>query len=122
MPGGRERVEPDITDISSHEELVQYAVVAQLAWLDRVSGMSGSKVAQAASGSKVAQAADQAKAAKNAGSNLSGAIRNRSLTPDRLQKLDEVIATLAPELERTGGLCSFALRLPSERRASTTEG
>jgi hypothetical protein len=110
MPGGRERIEPEVTDISSHEELVQYAVAAQLAWLER----HGSWAA-----SRVAKAAELAKESKDAGSNLSGAIRNKRLTPDLLQRLDEVIATMAPELERTGGLCSFALRLPSERRAST---
>jgi hypothetical protein len=71
------------------------------------------------SGSKIAQAAGLASKAKDAGSNLSGYVGRKQLTPETLQKLDRAIATLAPELERTGGLCSFALRLPSERRAST---
>ena len=109
--GGRPRIEPEVKDISSHTDLVQYAVAGQVAWLER----------KGVSESRVAQAAGLSEKAKDAGSNLSSRISNKRLPPDVLQKLDEAIATLAPELERTGGLCSLALRLPPERRDMTTD-
>jgi hypothetical protein len=73
------------------------------------------------SGSKIAQAADLGDDPKGAGSRLSRGIRHPAqlMKLQRLQDLDEAIAAVAPDLERTGGLSSFILRLQSERPETT---
>jgi hypothetical protein len=108
MPGGAPRIEPEVSDISSVTELIQYAVVAQLAWL--------AKHRKDVTQSKIAYAAGLATTnPKDAGSNLSHVLRD-GLRPGTLQRLDEITAALAPELEHTGGLCSLALRLSAQHR------
>jgi hypothetical protein len=91
----------DIGDISSPDELIGYATRAQLAL-----------VRQEASQNTIALAIGMAGKRGAAGANLAHALRDGSLSDEKLQKLDETIVALAsPNLVHTGGLSSLAIRL-----------
>lgn len=106
MPPRVERVSPQVTDISSVNQLLSYATAGQLAQLLR----DRPETSQA----KVAYAARLGGNIRNAGAALTTAIREGP-TDKQLQGLDEVISALAPDLDGTGGLCSLALRMSGER-------
>jgi hypothetical protein len=107
MVDGVEYIRQDITDISSPDQLVRYATAGQLAQLRR----RRPDLSQA----KVAHGAGLGTKRENASSVLSAALANR-LTVSQLARLDEIIGALAPDLERTGGLCSLDLRVAAEPR------
>jgi hypothetical protein len=97
------RADCDISDISSADELIRYAVRAQLAL-----------VSDAASQTTIAKAIGMARdtTTSTAGASLAHALADGTFSDAKLQKLDEVIVTLAPaSATHTGGLSSLAIRL-----------
>jgi hypothetical protein len=102
MVTGRGRIEQDVADISSAEQLLGYATAGQLARLLR----HRRDLSQA----KIAYGAGLGGKREGASAALSAALRE-GLTATQLIRLDEIIGALAPDLEYTGGLCSLALRL-----------
>jgi hypothetical protein len=93
----------DIQDINSPDELIRYAVRAQLAL-----------VSDAASHNTIAKAIGMARdpETSTAGARLSHTLARGSFSDVQLQKLDEVIVTLAPaSTTHTGGLSSLAICL-----------
>ncbi|HEY1920385.1 MAG TPA: hypothetical protein VGH27_32855 [Streptosporangiaceae bacterium] len=106
--GGKDRISQGVTDISDSGQLISYATAGQLAWLQERH--------PDASQARVAHAAGMGGTPAYAGANLSTALRKHTLTPAQLQKLDEIIGALAPDMDGTGGLCSLALRLSAEPR------
>ncbi len=108
MPTGNirsDRIRQDVTDISDADQLLRYATAGQLERLQRRGYTQG----------KIAQGAGFGTNPRNAGPELSKALRNG---PDagQLQGIDEIIGTLDPHLDGIGGLSSLALRLSRERR------
>jgi hypothetical protein len=94
---------PDIGDISSADELIRYAVRAQLAL-----------VSEAASHNTIAKAIGMARDLRTstAPASLSRALTGGTFADTKLQKLDEVIVALAPVTTmHAGGLSSFAICL-----------
>src|SRR5215813_5697076 len=102
MQPGKDRVCPEVRDISSVTQLLSYATIGQLAQLQKhLPGISQGRIAYAASlGGN----------SRYAGATLTTAIR-KGLTDRQLEKLDEIIGVLAPDADGAGGLCSLALRL-----------
>jgi hypothetical protein len=108
MPTGKprnDRIHQDVTDISSADQLLCYAIAGQLEQLQKRGYTQG----------KVAQGAGFGRNARNAGPLLARVLRNGP-TADQLHELDEIIGTLDPHLGSTGGLSSLALRLSAERQ------
>jgi hypothetical protein len=106
--GGRH----DITDISSSDELISYAARAQLAL-----------VHDQASQNTVAWAIGMGRSRAIAGSNLAHALTNGSLSDEYLQKLDEVVAALAPrDMGHIGSLSSLAVLLRGLRDRESLAG
>jgi hypothetical protein len=100
-----ERIRQDVTDISSADQLLRFAVAGQLDRLLRRGYTQG----------QIAQGAGFGDNARNAGPALSRALR-KGPTAEQLHGLDEIIGTLDPHLDGMGGLSSLALRLSAERR------
>jgi hypothetical protein len=91
--------------------LLSYATAGQLARLQlELPGISDAKIAQGAG---------LGATARSAGPALSAALRNGPTTR-QLENLDEIIGALASDVDRTGGLCSLALRLSTDRRGRVT--
>jgi hypothetical protein len=91
----------DIRDISSADELIRYAVRAQL-----------DLVGEATSHNKAVSHNKIAKAIGMDGGNLAHALADGTFDDAKLQKLDETIVVLAPAgTEHTGGLSSLAICL-----------
>lgn len=105
------RVSPQVTDISSESELLCYATVGQLAQLHQ----KLPDISQA----KIAHAAGFGNTLRNAAPVLTTALREGP-TLRQLEQLDEIIGALVPDVDRTGGLCSLALRLSTSRRGNVT--
>jgi hypothetical protein len=99
-----ERVRQDVTDISSADQLLRYALAGQLEHLRRPFTQG-----------KIAQGAGLGSNVRNAGAVLTRALREGP-TAQQLRGLDEIIGTLDPNLQGAGGLSSLALRLSAERR------
>jgi hypothetical protein len=102
-------ISQDVDDVGSEEELLRYALGAQLELLienrDHLSK------------NKIAYAAGLGNSHKSAGTNLSHLLAGRnSLTVPQLQKLDRAISASAPAEESTGGLASLAVRLSGKQR------
>lgn len=112
MPTGRERVSTDVSDISSVSQLLSYATAGQLAQLQR----RWPRISQA----MIAHVAGLGGNPRYAGAALSTAIRVGP-TDGQLEKLDEIIGALAPDVDGTGGLCSLALRLSMEGRGKAMD-
>jgi hypothetical protein len=94
---------PDIGNIGSADELIRYAVRAQLAL-----------VSEAASHSTIAKAIGMARDPRTstARANLAHTLAGGTFVDTKLQKLDEVIVALAPvSTTNVGGLSSFAICL-----------
>jgi hypothetical protein len=92
----------DITDIGSADELIRYAVHAQLDLLHE----AASSHKRTPSHNKIAQAIGMD------GGNLAHTLAGGIFADAKLQKLDEVIVALAPAgAEHTGGLSSLAICL-----------
>jgi hypothetical protein len=106
MPPGRERISQNVSDISSVDQLLRYATASQVQRLLT----EGSSLTQG----KIAKGAGFGSSYPNAGAALSTALR-KGLTTQNLQRLDEIIGALAPDLDSTGGLSSLALRLEGGR-------
>jgi hypothetical protein len=106
MPGAG-RIPQDVTDISSPDQLLGYATAGQMAQVFR----RRPDLSQA----RIARGARFGRTAADAGAILSAALR-KGLTPDQVQRLDEVISTVDAQLEGTGGLSSLALRLGTRKR------
>jgi hypothetical protein len=104
------RIRQDVTDISSAGQLLRYALAGQLERLRQRGYNQG----------KVAQGAGFGTNARNAGPALAKALREGPKA-EQLHRLDEIIGTLDPRLDGTGGLSSLALRL-SEGRRDTING
>jgi hypothetical protein len=107
MPPGIVRISQDVTDISSVSQLLGYATAGQIQQLLRQR--------RALTQGKIAQGAGFGSTSRHAGAALSAGLR-RGLNGQQLQRLDEIIGALAPDLDGTGGLSSLALRLSGERR------
>lgn len=91
-----ERIEQRITDISSPDELIRYATAAQFIRLKDM-GIHQNVVARATGIGT---------------GNLSNCLNGtQTLTPDKLEKLDQSIVALAPAMDYTGRLCSLSMRL-----------
>src|SRR5690242_1663838 len=91
----------DISDIGSADELIRYAVRAQLDLVGEAASDTW-----AASHNKIAQAVGMD------GGNLARALTDGTFADAKLQRLDEVIVALAPAgAEHTGGLSSLAICL-----------
>ena len=103
-----DRINQDVTDISSVGELLRYALAGQLEQVTRQRFDL--------SAAKVAQAAGLGGNARNAAPVLSRALREGP-TAEQLRKLDEAIASLALDMHGTGGLSSLALRLAGDGRS-----
>jgi hypothetical protein len=103
-----DRIAPEITNISSVNQLLSYAAAGQLAQLR--------KHQPPPSQAKVAYAAGLGGNPRNAGAALSAALRNKGPTDKHLQGLDEIMGALEPDLDGTGSLSSLALRMSGERR------
>jgi hypothetical protein len=104
MPNGR--VVQQITDISSVRQLLCYATAGQIAQLCQRLRVSQGRVAQGAGFGQTPASAGPA---------LTRAL-GEGPSVRRLEQLDEIIGALAPDVERTGGLCSLFLRLSADRR------
>jgi hypothetical protein len=92
----------DITDISSADELIRYAVRAQL----ELVGEEAASRNRRPSNNKIAQAIGMD------GGNFARSLAEGTFTDAKLQKLDEVIVALAPAgAEHIGGLSSLAICL-----------
>lgn len=100
-----DRIRQDVTDISSPNQLLRYAMAGQLELLLGRGFKQGS----------IAQGAGFGTSSRNAGPALSRALKTGP-TADQLPGLDEIIGTLNPDLDDTGSLSSLALRLSPERR------
>ena len=100
-----DRIPQDVTDISSADQLLRYALAGQLEPLLRRGLTQGDIGVGAGFGGT----------SRNAGPVLSKALR-RGPSADQLPALDEIIGTLNPDLDDTGSLSSLALRLSGERR------
>jgi hypothetical protein len=94
----------EIGDVTSPDHLIRYAVRAQLALVERE-----------ASQNAVATAIGMGRTTKDAGANLVHALRDGTISDVKLQRLDEVIVTLAPNLMHAGGLSSLAITLRGYR-------
>ncbi len=103
----------EVTDVSDADQLIRYATAGQLELL--LSQRPDVKQGQVAQGARLGGTR------ANASANLSGALKTH-LTYGQLQKLDEIIGALVPDLDGTGGLCSLALRLSVERRGGVKGG
>ena len=101
----KDRIRHDVTDISSADQLLCYALAGQLERLRRRGYNQG----------VVAQGAGFGTNPRNAGPALTMVLK-RGPKAERLHQLDEIIGTLDPRLDGTGGLSSLALRLSEERR------
>jgi hypothetical protein len=94
---------PDVRDISSADELIRYAVRAQVAL-----------VSEAATQNTIAKAIGMAHnpTTSTAPANFSHALTSGTFANTKLQKLDEVIVALAPvSATHAGSLSSFAISL-----------
>lgn len=100
----------DVADISSADQLLRYAAAGQL------HPVAEHGYAQ----ERVALGAGLGSSARNAGPVLATALRN-GFSPKQLSGLDEIIGTLAPELDRAGRLSSLAVRLSADQRAEYGE-
>jgi hypothetical protein len=96
------RVAPQVTDIGSSDQLLSYAIAGQLALLSH-------HLPDVAQG-RVAYGAGLGATPASAGPALTTALRDGP-TIRQLTGLDEVVGALIPQVERTGGLSSLALRL-----------
>jgi hypothetical protein len=101
----RSRIRQDVTDVGSADQLLRYALAGQLERLRERGYNQG----------KVAQGAGFGTNARNAGPALAKALREGPRA-SQLHHLDEIIGTLDPRLDGTGGLSSLALRLSEEGR------
>jgi len=108
MPRNRDRndrIRQDVTDISSPDELLRFALAGQLEPLLRRGLTQG----------MIALGAGFGASSRNAGPALSRALANGP-TAEQLHGLDEIIGTLNPDLDGVGSLSSLSLRLSAERR------
>jgi len=105
MPG-LTRIQHDVTDISSADQLLRFALAGQLALLEGRGYKQG----------VVAVGAGLGRESRSAGSAISRALQNGP-RPQDLTGLDEIIGTLNPDLDDTGTLSSLALRLSAGRHA-----
>ena len=112
MSPDRDRIPQAVTDISSTTQHLGYAAAGQLEQLLRQR--------RDLNQGKIAQGAGFGGNPRNAGAALSAALRN-GLTPQNLQRLDEIIGTLASDLDGTGSLSSLALRHSTERRGKVKD-
>jgi hypothetical protein len=96
------------------DRLLCYAAAGQLAHVAMQQEANYGRVV--VSQGRIAQAAGFGGNSRSAGARLSAALGDR-LDPQHLPDLDEIIGALAPDLDRTGGLSSLALRLSGEGRA-----
>jgi hypothetical protein len=114
MPDGRDRtdrINHDIPDISSMDQLLRYAAASQLEHVANQQKANYGRVVLTQG--EIAALAGFGKGVQSAGVNLSAALRN-GLDPRRLPNLDEIIGALAADLDGSGGLSSLALRLSGE--------
>jgi len=109
-----DRINHDIIDISSVDELLCYAAAGQLEHVAMLQRANPGPVVL--SQGQIALRARFGRDTRSAGANLSAALRNH-LGQEHLHNLDEIIGALAPDLDGTGGLSSLALRLSGEGRA-----
>jgi hypothetical protein len=94
---------PDVRDISSADELIRYAVRAQLALVSEVASSSTIATAIGMAGNRTTSTAR---------ANFSHALAHGTFADTKLQKLDEVIVALAPaSATHAGSLSSFAICL-----------
>jgi hypothetical protein len=110
-----DRINHDITDITSTKQLLSFAAASQLerVMMQQRAANHGRVVL---SQGRIAQGAGFGSTRESAGARLSDALRN-GLSQNNLHSLDDIIGALAPDLERTGGLSSLAMRLSGDRRA-----
>lgn len=113
MPPRRDRIPQDVPDVTSGGRLLCYAAAGQIEHLLRLR--------KDLTQGKIAQGAGFGGNTENANSNLSSALR-KGLTDQQLQRLDEIIGALAPDLDDTGGLSSLALRHATEQHGRTRGG
>ena len=106
-----EHVPQDVTDISSADQLLRYALAGQIEPLMRRGITQG----------KIALGAGLGSTVLNAGPVLTNALKNGPNTK-QMHGLDEIIGALRPELDGTGGLSSLALRLSMEGREKIEQG
>lgn len=108
MPGKKDRndrIRQDVSDVSSPDQLLRFALAGQLEPLLRRGLTQG----------MIALGAGFGSSSRNAGPALSRALANGP-TAEQLHGLDEIIGTLNPDLDGLGSLSSLALRLSAERR------
>jgi len=108
MPASRDRadrIQQDVADISSADQLLRFALAGQLEPLLRRGLTQG----------RIAIGAGFGTSSRNAGPHLSRALRSGP-DAEQLHGLDEVIGTLNPDLDGTCSLSSLALRLSSDRQ------
>jgi hypothetical protein len=109
MPGNV-RIRQDVTDISSADQLLRYALVGQLELLHMRGGFTRGEIALGAGLSNDI---------RSAGSVLSRTLQSGAPFPVKvLPGLDEIIGTLNPDLDDPGTLSSLALRLSTGRPGS----
>jgi len=108
----RERIPQDVTDIGSVSQLLRYALAGQL---ERLRSQRAD-VSQA----KIAEAAGLSGNRRNAAASLSHALRDGP-TAQQLVKLDQVISTLALNVDGIGGLSSLIVRLGPDSGEELTD-
>lgn len=102
----------DIGDVSSSKELISYAARGQLA-----------VVRSLASQTTVAWAIGMGSTRAAAGANLANALSKDMLSDSKLQRLDQVVAALAPrDRSHIGSLSSLAVLLRGLRRLDSLSG
>jgi hypothetical protein len=99
------RIHQDVNDISSVDQLLSYAAVGQMEPL----------LEDGYTQERLAMGAGLGTTTRIAGPVLATALKNGGLTLKQLRGLDEIIGALTTDLDRTGGLCSLALRLSGSR-------
>jgi len=100
------RIVQDVTDVSSADQLLRFAIAGRLESL----------LAKGFTQGRIAQGAGFGSNSRNAGPALSRALK-KGPTAAQLHGLDEIIGTLNPDLDGTGSLSSLALRLFAEQPA-----
>ena len=103
-------IRQDVTDVSSADQLLRYAASGQLQLLTE----------HGYTRERIALGAGLGGSPRSAGPVLTTALGSH-FTPRQLSGLDEIIGTLAPELDRAGRLSSLAVRLSADQRADSDE-
>jgi len=106
---GGGRIPQDVTDVSSPDQLLRYALAGQLERALALRGLTQGVIGRAAG---------LGATSRTAGPAMSMALR-RGPSLAQLRGLDEILGVLAPDRNSAGSLWSLALRLSASRRGDS---